>query len=66
VTLRALSKDEIEKYVKSGEPLKVAGAYAIQGQGAKLIQKIDGDRDNIAGFPLKAVLKEMAKFGLKT
>ena len=65
VTFRKLSAAEIGAYVETGEPLKVAGAYAIQGQGAKLIKKIVGDSNNIAGFPLQAVLKELAKFGVK-
>ena len=64
VTLKKLSALEISEYVATGEPLKVAGGYAIQGQGAKLITKIKGDRNNIAGFPLTAVLQELAKFGV--
>ncbi len=65
VTLKKLSPEEIRSYVATGEPLKAAGAYAIQGRGAALIKKVAGDRDNIAGFPLKAVLKELAKFGVR-
>ncbi len=65
VTFRKLSAREIAVYVNTGESLKVAGAYAIQGHGAKLIKKIDGDWNNIAGFPLKAVLQELAKFGVR-
>ncbi len=65
VTFRKLSAEEIDAYVATGEPLKVAGAYAIQGEGAKLVKKVVGDRDNVAGFPLKDVLKELAKFGVR-
>lgn len=65
VTFRKLSRQEIDEYVATGEPLHVAGAYAIQGQGRKLIKRIIGDPNNVAGFPLKAVLKELAKFGVK-
>ncbi len=65
VTFKKLSRAEIDQYVKTGEPLNAAGAYAIQGGGAKLIQRIKGDPNNVAGFPLKAVLKELAKFGVR-
>ncbi|MDO8514175.1 MAG: nucleoside triphosphate pyrophosphatase [bacterium] len=64
VTLRRLSVREISEYVATGEPLKAAGAYAIQGHGRKLIQKLVGDPNNVAGFPLTAVLQELAKFGV--
>lgn len=65
VTMRKLSSAEIASYVKTGEPLKTAGAYAIQGRGVYLIRKIVGDTNNIAGLPLAAVLRELAKFGVE-
>lgn len=65
VTFEKLSMKEIVAYVETREPLQAAGAYVIQEQGATLIKKINGDRNNIAGFPLKAVLRELAKFGVK-
>ncbi|MBI5457905.1 septum formation protein Maf [Candidatus Kaiserbacteria bacterium] len=64
VTFRTLSQAEISAYVKTGEPLKAAGAYVIQGKGARLIQKTTGDRNNIAGLPLAAVLEALGKFGV--
>ncbi|MDO8576158.1 MAG: Maf family protein [bacterium] len=65
VTLRKLSHAEISAYVKTGEPLKAAGAYVIQGQGAKLMEKTVGDINNIAGLPLSAVLEALKKFGVE-
>ncbi len=65
VTMRQLTDAEIEAYVETGEPLDAAGAYVIQGGGAKLMEKIDGDIDNIAGLPIQDVLHELAKFGVK-
>lgn len=62
VTFRKLSGTEIAAYVKTGEPLKAAGAYVIQGQGAKLIEKTTGDINNIAGLPLADVLEALKKF----
>jgi len=64
VTFRALSPAEISAYVKTGEPLKVAGAYAIQGRGMTLIEKIVGDPNNAAGFPIAALMTELRGFGI--
>lgn len=50
-----LSEEEIEEYVSSGECDDKAGAYAIQGEGAKFIKHIDGDYYSIMGFPLNKV-----------
>ena len=62
ITFRKLSAEEIDEYVKTGEPLKVAGAYAIQGQGVVLLEKMKGDLNNVAGFPLAAVMEALKKF----
>jgi len=52
VTMRKLHNDEIWAYVNTGEPMDKAGAYAIQGQGAMLVDKINGSYSNVVGFPL--------------
>ena len=52
VTMRDLHSDEIWAYVNTGEPMDKAGAYAIQDQGAMLIEKINGSYSNVVGFPL--------------
>lgn len=52
VTFRTLDEDEIGAYINTGEPMDKAGAYAIQGQGAVLIEKIQGCYFNVVGFPL--------------
>lgn len=52
VTFRALSEAEIDAYIATNEPTDKAGAYAIQGEGGKLVERIDGDLNNVIGFPL--------------
>lgn len=60
---RALSDAEIDRYVRSGEPMDKAGAYGIQGGAALFCEKIHGDYYNVMGLPvcrLGTVLREMA------
>src|SRR6266404_1302918 len=53
VKFAAMSQDEIDWYVSSGEPMDKAGAYAIQGLGARFIEEIRGDYFNIVGLPVR-------------
>jgi septum formation protein len=55
VSFLALSDDEIEAYVASGEPMDKAGAYAIQGRAARWIPRIEGCYFNVVGLPLARV-----------
>lgn len=62
VRFRRLSNREIAAYVRSRECLDKAGAYAIQGEGGKFVDRIDGPLDNIIGLPvgcLNSVLKRV-------
>lgn len=63
VTFRRLSSDQIANYVATGEPMDKAGAYAIQGQGAALIDGIRGDFFGVMGLPLRLVLDLLERFG---
>ncbi|CAK9818651.1 Probable bifunctional dTTP/UTP pyrophosphatase/methyltransferase protein [Anthophora plagiata] len=56
-----ISKEQIEAYVKSGEPLDKAGAYGIQGIGGCLIERIYGDFYTVMGVPLYAMTKQLNK-----
>lgn len=47
-----LTDDEIEAYVATGEPLRVAGAFTIDGLGAPYIERIEGDHTNVVGLSL--------------
>jgi septum formation protein len=57
VTFRELSDHEIEDYVRTGESRDKAGAYGIQGEGAKLVAGYEGDYDNIVGLPVTRLLE---------
>jgi len=61
VEFRKLSKEEIEWYVATGEPMGKAGAYAIQGHGAALIGRIRGCYTNVIGLPLPKVMAMLAE-----
>jgi septum formation protein len=56
-----LSEAEIDWYVASGEPMDKAGAYAIQGLGARFIEEIKGDYFNVMGLPLRLVYDLVAR-----
>ncbi len=69
VTFRQVTADTIASYVASGEWEGRAGAYAIQGLGARLVTRIDGDYLNIVGLPgaiLVALLERRAPKLLQT
>jgi len=65
VYFRKMIPEEIDGYVRSKEPLDKAGAYAIQGLGAALIRKIEGDYYNVVGLPLSALVDGLKKFGIR-
>ena len=52
VRFRALAKEEIARYVESGEPMDKAGGYAIQGRAAAFIQELRGSYSGVMGLPL--------------
>jgi septum formation protein len=61
VTFKNLRDDEIWTYVRSGEPMDKAGAYAIQGQGSRFVESYTGEFDNIVGLPVQKVKQLLAK-----
>ncbi|MBQ9360909.1 MAG: Maf family protein [Lachnospiraceae bacterium] len=52
-------KQILREYAKSGEPLDKAGAYGIQGRGAILVEKIDGDYSNVKGLPVAEIYRRL-------
>ncbi len=61
VWLAELSKEKISAYVRTGEPLDKAGAFAAQGKGAVLVEKVEGDFFNAVGLPLFRLGKILEK-----
>jgi nucleoside triphosphate pyrophosphatase len=61
VTFRPLTALELETYVESGEWEGRAGAYAIQGFGASLVERIDGDFLNVVGLPGTLLLRLLSE-----
>ncbi len=64
VRFRKLSKNLIDKYIATGEPLDKAGAYGIQGKASLLVESIKGDYFNVVGLPLNALNQLLEKFGV--
>jgi septum formation protein len=64
VTFKKLSSDEIEDYIKTGEPLQKAGAYGLMDRGAVLIEKTEGDFYSVIGLPLNKIYLELKKLGV--
>jgi septum formation protein len=64
VRMLPLSSEDIAWYVKTGEPLDKAGAYAVQGIGAMFIDSIHGSYTNVVGLPLATLFQMLRKAGL--
>ena len=60
VTFRALTPRDLARYVASGEWESRAGAYAIQGLGANLVERIEGDYLNVVGLPAALLVRLLA------
>jgi septum formation protein len=62
VFFRSLAEEEIEAYLKTGESLDKAGAYAVQGLGVALIREVRGSLTNVVGLPLEEVRPVLEKY----
>ena len=64
VYFRPASESELRAYIAGGEPMDKAGAYGVQGQGALLVERIDGDFFNVMGLPVLLLSRMLADFGI--
>ncbi|SER92443.1 Maf family protein [Salipaludibacillus aurantiacus] len=62
VSFYSLSDEEIDNYIRSGEPSDKAGAYGIQGLGATFVEKVEGDYFAIVGLPIAKVSRALKSF----
>ena len=65
VTFRSLSDDEIERYIDTGEPMDKAGAYGIQGFGATIVARVDGEYFAVMGLALNRLAGLLREAGLR-
>jgi len=65
VRFRRLSRNKIDNYIERVNPLDKAGAYAAQGFGSKIIEKINGSYTNVVGLPMEETIAALREFGIK-
>jgi septum formation protein len=63
VRMKNLNREEIEWYVRTGEPFGKAGGYAIQGAGSFMVEEIEGSYTNVVGLPICQVLQSLRELG---
>jgi septum formation protein len=66
VRFRQLSRAQIDRYFARINPLDKAGAYAAQGFGADIIEKIDGSFTNVVGLPMEKTVAALGEFGIQS
>lgn len=64
VYFRSAAEAELRSYIAGGEPMDKAGAYGVQGQGALLVERIDGDFFNVMGLPVLLLSQMLREFGV--
>ncbi|MFE5320155.1 Maf family protein [Paenibacillus sp. NPDC056579] len=64
VYMKPLTKTQIERYIDTGEPMDKAGSYGIQGLGATIVERIEGDYFNVVGLPVSLLSDLLQQFGI--
>ena len=62
--MRAADEAEIRAYVATGESLDKAGAYALQGEGRRFVEKVEGSESNVIGLPIEETLELLRGVGV--
>ena len=65
VTFHPMNRTEIDAYIATGEPMDKAGAYGIQGYGATIVSRVDGDYFAVMGLPLQRLTRVLASIGIR-
>lgn len=65
VTFRRLDEHDIAAYIATREPMDKAGAYGIQGYGATIVERVDGDYFAVMGLPLNRTVRLLERLGLR-
>ena len=64
VFFRPAGEAELRNYIATGEPMDKAGAYGVQGRGALLVERLEGDFFNVMGLPVLRLSRMLARFGV--
>ena len=65
VTFHPMTRAEIDAYIATREPMDKAGAYGIQGYGATIVSRVDGDYFAVMGLPLQCLTRVLASLGIR-
>jgi len=63
VRFRSLTDEEVDAYIATGEPMDKAGAYGIQGYGATIVERVDGDYFSVMGLGLRRLVELLGRVG---
>ncbi|MCX4370280.1 MAG: Maf family protein [Dysosmobacter sp.] len=64
VFFRSVTETELRSYIATGEPMDKAGAYGVQGRGALLVERLEGDFFNVMGLPVLRLSRMLKQFGI--
>ena len=65
VFFRSATEEELRRYIATGEPMDKAGAYGVQGRGALLVERLEGDFFNVMGLPVLRLARMLERFGVQ-